>query len=143
MKSRLIFALVVGVVVTVVWLQREGRQAEDLGGEVLAASIARISQLDGYEDNKDRIVQAITQAHEQAFSFSYEYGSPGRRGRRREAATFDETEYLKWLFFNLTRELRRAIDDVPTRTEMAQLAKFRERVDELRKELGLPETPGQ
>ncbi len=143
MKSRLIFALVGGVIFTVIWFQREAKQAEGFGAEVLAVSIERFSQIDGYRDNKDRIDEAIARAHEQAFSFAYDYGAPGRRRRRGEAATFDKTKYDEWLFFNVRRELSKAIDNVPTRAEMAQLDEFRKRVDERRKELDLPRIPGQ
>ena len=133
MKSRLIFALVGAAIITVIWFQREEKQSEEFGAEVLAISIERFSQIDGYQDNKDHIDQAIARAHEQAFSFAYEYGSIGRRNRRGEDATFDEKKYTKWLFTNVRRELRKAMDDVPTRARRRQLEKFMKRVDELPK----------
>ena len=56
MKSRLIFALVGAVIFTVIWFQREARQAEGFGAELLKVSIERFSQIDGYRDNKEFVV---------------------------------------------------------------------------------------
>jgi len=142
MKARIIGMAVVIVIVMALWLQREGKQAGDLSGEVLAMTIERISQIEGHQSHKDRIDDLVTRAHEQAFSFAYQYGSPGGRYRRGDPATFDQKKYLEWLFFNLKRELRAAMDDVPTQTEIRELGEFRGRVEELRKELDLAEIPG-
>ncbi len=138
-KSRIIIGVLAAC--GVAWWALSNQQQEDVksdvkSSEILAASLEMVSQVEGYDEDRDRIDALVEQAHEQAFGGTYRQGSLGGRRRSARAASFDADAYSRSLFTHMQMELKAGLNSVGPSQERADL-KLMQRLKELRTGLGI------
>ncbi len=134
-KSRIII-WIIAVCIAAWWLWSSQRKEEATSSGVLVTAREIVSQVEGYDEDRERIDALVERAHEKAFSAAYRKATVGRRWRPSRPESFDADRYFRWLFIHMEQDLAAGLDSVGPSQEKADRSLMKG-MEELRMQLGI------